>query len=199
MLHQGGSTIGKQEIAVAEAPKDADTRQSNITSCRKVNIAVANVDGRGGTATSKRRGNRDSSKLAEGSKNRVRSRFLSYASGFVLANSYRDFWEEMPHEFLRNSHHLIADNSHLTSASVKLMDKFWNTIVGSCGVERVMHVILSESVESSIELRIRGATRYGTFHEQADTVAHKMAHVIHRAFGHVVLTQGVIDTSSLIL
>ena len=40
-------TMIEQEFAVAESPQHANAGQTGITGCGEVNIAVANVNGRG--------------------------------------------------------------------------------------------------------------------------------------------------------
>ena len=44
MLGKRGGTMSQEEIAGAEAPKDADARQAAVTGCLDVNVAVADVD-----------------------------------------------------------------------------------------------------------------------------------------------------------
>ena len=46
MLNKGCGTVGKQEVSVTKAPEDADAWQASIAGCSKVDIAVANVDGK---------------------------------------------------------------------------------------------------------------------------------------------------------
>ena len=45
MLGKGCGTMGQKEIAVAEAPKDADTREAAVAGCLDINIAVTDIDG----------------------------------------------------------------------------------------------------------------------------------------------------------
>ena len=45
MLSKGGGTMSLEEVTIAEPPENADTGQTTIAGCSKVDIAVANVDG----------------------------------------------------------------------------------------------------------------------------------------------------------
>ena len=44
MLGEGGGTMSQEEVAVTEAPKDADAGQAAVAGCLDVNVAVADVD-----------------------------------------------------------------------------------------------------------------------------------------------------------
>ena len=44
MLSECGGAMSQEEVAVTEAPKDADAGQATVTGCLDVNFAVADVD-----------------------------------------------------------------------------------------------------------------------------------------------------------
>ena len=92
----------EEELTVAEAPEDADTRQSAVAGCFYIYIAVANINC----------SLLPYSKRFQGCNDGIRRRFLTDASGLVLA--YRHFdgvRKEISTEFLSCGHHLIAHHS----------------------------------------------------------------------------------------
>ena len=53
--------------------------------------------------------------------------------------------------------------------------------------------MLAEGGEGRIEAWIVGAIRNGPFHQLADTIAHKSAHIVDRMLRHAMGAKGVID------
>lgn len=175
MLSEGGGAMSQEEVAGAEAPKDADAGQAAVAGCLDVNVAVADIDGI------------PTLQLSQGLENGIGGRLLTDACCFVFANSHWDVGEEMMDEFLGGCHHLIADDSHLAPTCLQLMDEFRDAVVWPCGVERVLHIILAEGGKGGFKLGITGSIGHGTFHQQAHTIAYETADVVDAVFRHTML------------
>ena len=115
-----------QEVTIAKAPKHRDTRKSRLTSCFKVDIAIAYVDSP----------LLSYSQLTKGSKDCIRGRLLTNTLSLVLTychlNSIR---EEMLAEFLCGSHHLIAYHSQTTTSLLEDCECLRNPFVRTGGIE----------------------------------------------------------------
>ena len=99
MLGEGGGAMSQEEVAGAEAPKDADAGQAAVVGCLDVNFAVANVNGI------------PKFQLPQGLEDGIGGRLLTDACCFVFANSHWDVGEEMMDEFLGGCHHLITESA----------------------------------------------------------------------------------------
>ncbi len=111
--------------------------------------------------------------LAQSFENSIGSGLLTDTLCFMFTNSDIDIRKEMPDKGLCGSHHLIAHYRQLAPSGLEFMKQFGNTVVRTGRIERVLHIVLAEGGKDGLELRILGTIGYGTFHQQADTIAHK--------------------------
>ena len=100
----------QEEVSVAEAPENRNTRQATVAGSHDINIAIAYIDGPLLPHT----------KLTQSSLDGIRSRFLADTLGLMLTNSHLDdVWEKMTDQFLCSRHHLITDYSQATTTFLK--------------------------------------------------------------------------------
>ena len=111
----------------------------------------------------------------------------------MLAYSYFYLGEEMCHEFLGGCHHLVAYHRQATAALLQCVDSLDDTIIGTGGVQGVLHIMTTEGGKDFLELWILRTTGHGALHEQSYPVAYKTTDVVYRVFRHAILTQGVVD------
>lgn len=193
--------MAEQEVAVAEAPQDADAGDAAVAGGGYVDIAVADInDGITGTVLLI---SRFASimrtvaiiQLAEGFEDGVGGGFPADALGFVLSDGDVDLREEMGDERLRGCHHLIADHCQPATAGLQLAKKFGNAVVWAGGVERVLEIILSEGGKAGVELRVLCTFGYSALHEPAHAIAHEPADIVERVFGHAMCPECVVDAA----
>ena len=82
----------------------------------------------------------------------------------MFADGNGNHGKEMTDKLLCRRHELITDHSHLAASSVQFSQCFQNPFVGTGSIEGVFQIIIAESLKGSVELRISGSIRYGTFH-----------------------------------
>ena len=132
MLGEGGGTMSQEEIAGAEAPKDADARQAAVAGCLDINVAVADVDDIRCLRVVGRRmmGN---AQLAQSFENSIGSGLLTDTLCFMFTNSDIDIRKEMPDKGLCGSHHLIAHYRQLAPSGLEFMKQFVQSEEQFCG------------------------------------------------------------------
>ena len=171
----------KQKLLVAEAPKHAHARHAAVLGCHDVHVAVANVDGTFLV----------NAQFAQGFNHRVGSRLLTNVLAFTNGHRHQ-VAKEMTTELAGGGIKLVAHHGNVLALSLQLLKQLHDAGVGLCGVEVMLHVMLAEGGEGFLKQRVVQTIGYGTFHELLHAVAHKAAHLIERALGHVVCAQGIV-------
>ena len=117
----------------------------------------------------------------------------------MLTYGHLYLWEEMPYQFLCGSHHLVAYNSQLTASCLQFVQHLGDTIVWSCGIQRVQHIVLSEVGKALLKLGVGSTIGHSPFHQQAHPIAHKTPYIVDRVLWHAMLLQGIVHRVGQVL
>ena len=173
----------KEEVTVAETPKDTNARETGISSSLDVDITIAHIDSP----------LLPYSQFTKGSYDGIWRRFLTDSLGFMFTNSHlNDIREEMTTEFLGGSHHLIADDSYTALLPAEFLECLKDAVIRMSCIQSMLHIMLAESSKGFIEQRIASTLRHSTFHQLTNPITHKATDIVDGVFWHPMRPKGIV-------